>query len=391
MKDLWAETKEKPKDKKKILIIALIAILVIAFIVILIFYIKNENIRLWIDKNILRKEILQEQVAYIELEDENAQSYAYSQYLGVLSKNNFDIYNSSGNKEATLDLQITTPLFSANDRFLAVADKGGQKAYLITNKIVQWEKKVEGNISQIYVNKNGFVAIVITNTIYKTVIEMYNPEGEQLFRTFLSSTLTSDISISDDNKYLAIAEIDTSGTTIQSTVKEISVEKSQQDSTESIEKTYKSESGRLITNISYQNKNKLLCMYTDAISIMSDGKEEVINQNTDKRVNFSSIELSNSSVILEEKSSGLFTADSILRIINSENREEKEYRVGEVTKNLYAREDMIALNLGTEIEFVNSGGWLVKKYIANQEITNIVLSNQLAGIVYRNKIEIIKL
>ena len=385
------EKKAKLNSKKRIIISVLLAIILIAFISVLILYIKNIEVRNWIDKNILRKEVKQEQSVYIELEGENPQTYAYSQYIGVLSNNNFDIYNSDGNKEETLNLEITTPIFNSSERFLAVAEKNGQKAYLITNKNIQWEKKVEGNISQIQVNKNGYVAIVISNTIYKTIIEVYSPEGDQLFRTFLSSTRTSDISISNDNKYLAVAEIDTSGTIIQSTVKIISIEKSQQDSSNSIESTYKAEPNKLITNVSYQDKNKLLCMYTDGISIIEGDKEEVISQNSNKKITFSSIDLSNSTITLEEKASGLFTADSILRIVNSENKGEKEYTVGEVTKTLYVKENTIALNLGTEVEFVNTGGWLIKKYIANQEITNIVLSNELAGIVYRNKIEIVKL
>ena len=52
---------------------------------------------------------------------------------------------------------------------------------------------------------------------------------------------------------------------------------------------------------------------------------------------------------------------------------------------------MIALNLGSEVDFVNTSGWLAKKYIANQEITNIVISNSIAGIIYRDKIEIVNL
>ena len=52
---------------------------------------------------------------------------------------------------------------------------------------------------------------------------------------------------------------------------------------------------------------------------------------------------------------------------------------------------MIAVNLGTEVEFVNTDGKLVKRYVANQEITNIVVSDSMAGIIYRDKIEIINL
>ena len=47
--------------------------------------------------------------------------------------------------------------------------------------------------------------------------------------------------------------------------------------------------------------------------------------------------------------------------------------------------------MGTEIEFINTGGWLVKRYIANQEITNITVGNNIAGIIYRDKVEIVNL
>ena len=58
---------------------------------------------------------------------------------------------------------------------------------------------------------------------------------------------------------------------------------------------------------------------------------------------------------------------------------------------MYTKGDIIALNLGTEVEFINTGGWLVKRYIASQEVTNVTVSNNIAGIIYRDKVEIINL
>ena len=91
------------------------------------------------------------------------------------------------------------------------------------------------------------------------------------------------------------------------------------------------------------------------------------------------------------QSSGLFTADSVVSIINIENKETKQYTVNYIVKEIYTYNNIIALNSGTEIEFINTSGWLVKRYIANQEITNIVVSDNVAGIIYRDKIEIINL
>ena len=81
----------------------------------------------------------------------------------------------------------------------------------------------------------------------------------------------------------------------------------------------------------------------------------------------------------------------ICDIINSDNKSTSLYTAESVTKEIYTNDNIIALNLGSEVEFINTNGWLVKKYIAEQEITSIVLSNSVAGIVYRDKVEIINL
>ena len=394
MKDVWIETQteEKKINKKKIIITILITIIVVFSIIVGGLYTSNKQVREWIDKNIFRKEVLQDKVTTIDLkEDQNANIYAFNKYIGILNKTEFSIYGNTGNEEKKLEIQISNPIFNSANRFLAIAENKGQKFYVIVDKEISWDATVEGNISQIHINKNGYVAVVIVDTSYKTVIKMYNPQGKEMFNTYLSSTRAVDVSISNDNKYLAIAEVDTSGTIIQSNVKIISIEKASTDPTNSLEKTYKGESNKLITNIKYQDKNKLVCMYTDSIHVIENDEDITLVDNKNKKVIFQSVNLKNYICSIEEKSSGLFTADSYVKIINVENKSTKEYIANSVTKEIYTYENIIALNLGTEVEFINKDGWLVKRYIANQEITNIAMSDNIAGIIYRDKIEIINL
>ena len=395
MKDFWEETEnenvKKKINKKKIIIILIIAIILIAVITLAIVYTKNQQAREWIDKNIFRKEVMQDKVATIELKEEQNNIYAFNKYIGVLNKTKLNIYNQNGSTEAELEIQISNPLFNSANRFLAIAENQGQKFYLIEDKETKWEAEVEGNIEQINVNKNGYVAVAITGTSYKTVVAVYSPEGKELFKTYLSSTRATDITISNDNKYLAIAEIDTSGTIIKSSIKIISIEKARTDPTNSVEKTYEGENDKLITNIQYQDKNKLICMYTDKITIIEDDQETNLVDNKDKKVIFQSVELTNNAVSVEEQSSGLFTANSQVNIINVDNKQTKTYTAESVTKEIITYGNKIALNLGTEVEFISTDGWLIKRYVANQEITKIVMSDNMAGIIYRDKIEIVNL
>lgn len=393
MKDYWEEPEIKKINKKKIIIATIIAIIIIALVTTVIIYINNKEARNWIDKNILQKEKTQNNLPSIEIEEENNSNiYAFNKYIGILNKNNFKIYDNTGKEEKTLTLEISKPIFNSNNRYLAVAEEKGQKLYLIADKEILWEREIEGNISQITVNKNGYVAVTIVDTSYKTVVELFDSQGTSLFKTFLASTRVVSTSISEDNKYLAIAQVDTSGTMIQSNIKVMSIEDAKNRNEDTIKKEYNGENNELITNIKYQEKNKLLCMYTDKITeIKSDETVETLQEFKDKKISFASIELSNSSVTIEEKSSGLFTADSVINIMNSDNKSTALYTAEAVTKEIYTSGNIIALNLGSEVEFVNTSGWLVKKYIADQEITSIVVSNSIAGIVYRDKIEIINL
>ena len=393
MKNFWLEPEQKKVNKKKIIISIIIAIFLVIFTTVTILYVNNKQVRNWIDKNILQKEKTQNNLPSIEIEEsDNSSIYAFNKYIGILNKNNFEIYDNTGKKENELTLEITKPIFNSNNRYLVVAEEKGQKLYLIADKEVVWEKSIEGNISQVVVNKNGYVAVTIVDTLYKTTISMYDNKGDELFKTFLKSTRVVSTSISEDNKYLAIAEIDTSGTIIQSNIKIISIENGKNDAENSIKKVYNGENNDLITNIKYQEKDKLLCMYSDKITVIkTDETVDTIQEYKDKKVSFASIELSNASITVEEKSSGIFTADSIVNIIDSDNKSTSLYTAESVTKEIYTSNNIIALNLGSEVEFINTGGWLVKKYVAEQEITSVVLSNSIAGIIYRDKIEIINL
>ena len=393
MKNFWIEPEEKKVNKKKIIMATIVAIIIIFLIVLAILYANNKDARNWIDKNIFRKEKTQNNLPAIEIdESNNSNIYAFNKYIGVLNKNNFKIYDSTAKKENELTIEITKPIFNSNSRYLAIAEEKGQKFYLIEDKNILWEGNVEGNISQVTVNKNGYVAVTIVDTSYKTVVQVFDNQGTPLFKAVLSSTRAVATSISEDNKYLAIAQVDTSGTIVQSNIKVISIEEAKTNAENAIKKIYNGENNELITNIQYQEKNKLLCMYTDKITVIkSDESVETLQEYGNKKVAFASIELANSSITVEEKSSGIFTADSIVNIINSENKSLALYTAESVTKEIYTSNNIIALNLGSEVEFINTSGWLVKRYVAEQEITSIVLSNSIAGIVYRDKIEIINL
>ena len=381
------ESENKTLNKKKVIFSIIILIIIIVLVIVSSLYITNTSFRETMDKYVFRKSITENNLDYIEIDTEN------SPYIVTLEKNTLTQYSQSGKKEGSLEIQVSDPIFDAEGKYLVVAEKNKQKIYLIYNDNIVWEKDIEGNISKINVNKNGYTSVIISGTTYKSVIAVYDKEGKELFKTYLSSTVAVDSSISEDNKYMSFGEVNTSGTLIQSSIKTVSIEKAKQTPSDSIINTYDAEQNDLLINIQYQDKNRLICMYNSSIHIIKDGKDEVLVSlnEKDNNITFSDIELSSNAYRIIEKSAGLFKSNSTVEIYNTTSKKQNIYNFKGVAKKVYSYGNIIAIDLGSEVLFINMNGWLIKKYNSAQDIKNIVLTDNLAGIVYRDKIEFISL
>lgn len=377
------------KQAKKKLLITGAIILAVVIILCIALYIGNSGFRRFFDRYILRKEIVSNNVASIDISTlENPSIYAYSKYITVLSKNKLTTYSSSGSKEYEHEILVSDAIYASNNRFLVVAQNNGQSLYVISEANLLWQAEIEGQIQKVNVNKNGYVSVIISGSTYKTIIVTYSPSGKELFKTYLSSTIAIDTSISNDNKYLGIAEINTSGTLIQSNIKIVSVEKAQNDPTNSVIYTYNAESNRLIIDIKYQNQNKLAIQYDDGIGILYEENENQISSFKDGKMTFASIGLNNYSAYTLEKSTGLFTTKTQVILKNNITEKENIYTADGTVKGIKTHSGNVALNLGSQVDFINTNGWLIKKYVSEIEIKDIVIAESIAGIVYKDKVEI---
>lgn len=384
----------KTINKKKIIGVGILLVIICLILVIYLVYAANENFRAFMDANILNKSIEQDNLKSITLENyDNSNIFAYSKYIAILKDNTLTTYNSSGKIEAENNIQITNPITTSNGKYLIIAEQDSSKIYLLKDNNIRWEKTLEGNISRISVNSSGYSTIILKGTAYKSVVLLLDDSGNEMFKYYMSSTIAVDASISEDNKYVGIAEVNTSGTLIQSNIKILSIAKAKENPTEAIVYTYNAPLNSLVLNIKYQNKNKLVCEYDNEIHVIKDNVDTKLTDiNTDQeKITYYSIELDNNIVKNVEENASLFATNTAIKIINSTTQKENTYKFEGVIKEMYCCGSKIALNLGSEIHFVDTNGWLIKKYTSNQEVRKIVISNEVAGIIYRNKIELIKL
>ena len=384
--------KRKKLNKKKIVITAIIFILIVIAIIIFIIYCMNTNFRRWTDKNILRKEIKYGNTISIEFNGENSSNvYAFNKYVVILENKKLKIYNSLGRQEKEIITDISNPIFNTAGNYLIVGEEKGNSIYVLKGKEVLWNNKIEGEISQVKINENGYAGIVIDDISYKNIINVFNTEGKSLFKTYVANNKVVDISISKNNQYIAIAEIDMAGVLIQSSIRIIDIEKAKSNPSNSIIKTHFSEVGKLIVNIEYQNKERLVCMYNDSIDILEENINNSLLDLKNNKITFASIELKNNMLIVEERQNEENDSKSYVDIINITSEKNRKYEIHEIAKEIFTSQNVIALNLGTQLHIINTNGWLMKKYISEQEINDVIISDKIVGVIYRDKIEIIDL
>ena len=126
------------------------------------------------------------------------------------------------------------------------------------------------------------------------------------------------------------------------------------------------------------------------MELIKDNKETQILKKDDQTT-FISGKLNNSVAYIKEEQKGIFDSSSILNIVNTSSNQTYTYNFDEIAKEMYTYGDVIGINIGTEMYFVRTNGLLLKKYISNQEITNVMMANNLAIIIYKDRIEIIDL
>lgn len=133
-------------------------------------------------------------------------------------------------------------------------------------------------------------------------------------------------------------------------------------------------------------------MFDNSIQVIENNTPStIIDLKDDKNISFAGIDLSDSAFKATEESSGLFSANTKVEITNVNNQKKNVYTVKGVAKSVKTYGNVIALNLGTEIEFIDTNGWLIKRYNSSSEVKDIILGDGIAGIIYKDKVELISL
>ena len=376
------------KNRDFLLKVLIITFIIIAISIIASRYLTSTEFRENIDTNIGKK-VDNESISTIVSDSNNI--IAYGSYIGIINKTGLTLYNGNGKEDKTLDVSISSPKYATKKKYLAIAENNGNKIYLINDAIIVWKKEIDGEISNISVNENGYVSVIVKNASSKSMVMLFDNEGKEICEYYLAYTYAISTSVSPNNKYLAIGEIDYSGTIIKSKVEILSIDEAIKGNKAPIINKYESGSSEIVNNVNYIDNENAICMFNNYIQkVRSNDNSRVVDftENT----YFYDIGLYNSIATIEKQDSEMFSFEYQLRINQPNTKVEKFYILdSSMPKSMTCNGNYIVVNYGTKIQVINTSGRLEKEYESNNEIKDIVIGNSVIGIVLKNKVEIIKI
>lgn len=311
--------------------------------------------------------------------------------LIVVGNNYITGYDSNAKENFDESVSLKSAITDVAGDYCVVGESYGTKIYLINGTEKVWEDEIQGNILEVSVNKNGYVAVVYKQTGYKSLVRIIDPEGKFLFTSYLASTYALDVEISNDNKELAIAEIDADGIKIQSAVKLIDINKAEQESV----KKLSLKDNALIVDIEYTDKNKLMILTDSEVNFAENGNLVNIAELSEEYIEFVTIENNKNLITVSKIENGLFDTNYMLNIFERNEGETNkiEYELDALPTIITAQSDSVAILLENEFIVINTNGKLKKRCDIQGNVKAVILfdNGKAAGIVYRDKIEILNI
>ena len=220
----------------------------------------------------------------------------------VIGNNYVQSYSKEGKEKLDLFISYQGVVSCSAGDYCVIGEKNGTNVCLIMGSQKQWENTINGSLYDVYVNKNGYVALIYKQSGYKSLIKVLSPDGNELFTSYFASTYAVDVAITNDNKMLAIAEVDTEGIHIVSSIKLIDMNHLGNENLQKIEL----EDNCLVVDIAYNDKNDLLIRTDASMEYIRNG---IMNKLCDFNYGntlYATIENHTNAILVTKEENGLF-------------------------------------------------------------------------------------
>lgn len=372
--DVYQEVEPKNKNMKPI---------ILAFVVIILFFVTYTLLEYAPIFGI--KLFTSQQKDNIVIEN-FAEENVYKHYNGELllySDETLKTYDARGKKTWEYKISEATNLdIYINASYMVLANKSNGNIYIFSGKNELTNKKIDGDIDDVFLDDKGNVAVEYSSSGYKKIITVFDKYGKNKYSAYISSSSILDIKLLDNARKLLLLQTDSSSLTIGT---KISIIDSGKDG--NIEEILKLEN-KLIYDIKIIN---------DEIILVTNDNIQKYNLNTKVKTEVHS---------LDSNQTNYVTVSNNYFVAIETNKEKFNYITNKFDNTNIANVELDVMpkyikNSGlltyivseNNISVINKWGIKVKEIDIKLPPRDIVVFNRekSVALIYSNRIEIVKL
>ncbi len=315
----------------------------------------------------------------------------YNQNLLVYSDKAIKVYNSSADEVLNFELpENFTPDIVTDGSYMLVSNDSSNIVYLFERNNEILNKKLDGDIKNIYINSEGYFAVEYSTVGYKRIIEVYNKNGDVIYKVTLEGSEIFDLKILDSAKKLLIVQSDTSSLTIGISVKIVDIT----NDSENIKEIAKIDNS-LLQNLTINGQNIIMLLDNKIIKCNINSGEIVTIEDFSKS-QISHVSLSSTyytmigDTIIDDGSLVANYTFQNIRFDTTSIYSGKVYNLPKVIKNTGLLTYLIYQD---RLMVINKWGQEIKNMAINFSPKDVVVFNneKSFALIYTNKIYIINI
>lgn len=322
----------------------------------------------------------------VVIENLSEQENIYKEYnneLLIYSNQVISTYDNNGKK--TWEYKINETInsdFYINGSYMVIANKVNGNIYIFSGKNELTNKKIDGDIIDVYLDDNGNVAVEYSNSGYKKTITVFDKYGNNKYSAYISSASILDIKLLNNAKKLLLIQTDSSSLTIGCVISIIDSDKD-----ESIKEILKLDN-ELICDSKIINDDVIL-VTNDSIEKYNliTGALEKIYRLDSNQTNYITLSDSYFAAIEANKDKFNFITSKF------DNTNISNIELDALPKYISNSGLLTYVVSENSISVVNKWGIIVKKIDIKLPPRNIIIFNKekSVALIYSNRVEIVKL
>jgi hypothetical protein len=314
---------------------------------------------------------------------ENNEYYNYNNEFLVYYDNTIRTYNNSAKKTWEYKLEKNfIPNIYIKDKYMVVSNNSTGNVYLFESKNEVTNKKIDGKISNIFIDNNGNIAVEYSTSGYKKIVTVFDKYGKDKYSAYIDASSIIDISMQNNASKLIITQVVANSLTIGTKISVIDINKN-----DKIEEIFKLDNSYIFNNKVYNE---------DYVAVLNDRID---------KYNLSNLETKNLIKLNLNQTNFIALSDNYYTIIEMENEKYKlinnkfdntnisEYILESIPK--YIKNTGLLTYIVNENNLIVVNKWGVQ--VANIKIDYspkdiIVFDNEKSvALIYSDKIEIVRL